>query len=65
MTETHEATHAAPATSNPRKERTALAGFGLLAVATADLLVWAYGRTSARRRRPTPPPPSRWLPARR
>ncbi|MFF7127430.1 MULTISPECIES: COG4705 family protein [unclassified Streptomyces] len=44
VTETHEATHASPATSNPRKERTALAGFGLLAVATAGLLVWAHGQ---------------------
>lgn len=44
VTETHEATHAAPATNNPRKERTALAGFGLLAVATAGLLVWAHGQ---------------------
>ncbi|MFE0329904.1 hypothetical protein ACFW08_24550 [Streptomyces sp. NPDC058960] len=44
VTETHEATHAAPATSNPRRERTALAGFGLLAVATASLLVWAHGQ---------------------
>ncbi|MFF4213701.1 hypothetical protein ACFYZE_31015 [Streptomyces sp. NPDC001796] len=44
VTETHEATHAAQATSNPRKEHTALAGFGLLAVATAGLLVWAHGQ---------------------
>ncbi|ARF53326.1 COG4705 family protein [Streptomyces gilvosporeus] len=44
VTETHEATHAAPATSNPRREHTALAGFGLLAVATAGLLVWAHGQ---------------------
>lgn len=44
VTETHEATHSAPATSNPRKERTALAGFGLLAVATAGLLIWAHGQ---------------------
>ncbi|MGW7525744.1 COG4705 family protein [Streptomyces sp. NPDC054783] len=44
VTETHEATHAAPTTSNPRKERTALAGFGLLAVATAGLLVWAHAQ---------------------
>ncbi|MEV6028888.1 hypothetical protein [Streptomyces sp. NPDC052036] len=44
VTETHEATHAAPATSNPRKERTALAGFGLLAVATVGLLVWAHSQ---------------------
>ncbi|RSO41824.1 hypothetical protein DMH15_12555 [Streptomyces sp. WAC 06725] len=44
VTETLEAAHAAPATSNPRKERTALAGFGLLAVATAGLLVWVHGQ---------------------
>lgn len=44
VTETHEATHQAPATGDPRKERTALAGFGLLAVATVGLLVWAHGR---------------------
>ncbi|MQY34704.1 hypothetical protein SRB17_26740 [Streptomyces sp. RB17] len=44
VTETHEATHAAPATSNPGKERVALAGFGVLAVATAGLLVWAHGQ---------------------
>ncbi|MEV8563878.1 hypothetical protein AB0478_47665 [Streptomyces sp. NPDC051917] len=44
VTETHEATHAAPATSNPHKEHTALAGFGLLAVATAGLLVWAHSQ---------------------
>ncbi|MFF7977068.1 hypothetical protein [Streptomyces sp. NPDC007905] len=44
VTETHEATHSAPATSNPRKERTALAGFALLAVATAGLLVWAHNQ---------------------
>lgn len=44
VTETHEATHAAHTTGNPRKERFALAGFGLLAVATAGLLVWAHGQ---------------------
>ncbi|MFV5998084.1 hypothetical protein ACNPQM_38335 [Streptomyces sp. NPDC056231] len=44
VTETHEATHAAPVTSDPRKERVALAGFGVLAVATAGLLVWAHGQ---------------------
>ncbi|KOT96475.1 hypothetical protein ADK70_09440 [Streptomyces rimosus subsp. pseudoverticillatus] len=44
VTETLEAAHAAPATGNPRKERTALAGFGLLAVATAGLLVWVHGQ---------------------
>lgn len=44
VTETHEATHAAHTTGDPRKERFALAGFGLLAVATAGLLVWAHGQ---------------------
>lgn len=44
VTETHEATHDAAATGDPRKERVALAGFGLLAVATAGLLVWAHGQ---------------------
>ncbi|MET8583598.1 hypothetical protein ABZX39_22410 [Streptomyces collinus] len=44
VTETHEATHSVPATGNPRKERIALAGFGLLAVATAGLLFWAHGQ---------------------
>ncbi|MFE7317835.1 hypothetical protein ACFU7T_32755 [Streptomyces sp. NPDC057555] len=44
VTETREATHSAQATGNPRKERIALAGFGVLAVATAALLVWAHGQ---------------------
>ncbi|MEU9481370.1 hypothetical protein [Streptomyces sp. NPDC048191] len=44
VTETHEATHAAPATRDPRKERVGLAAFGLLAIATAGLLVWAHGQ---------------------
>ncbi|WP_258564918.1 hypothetical protein [Streptomyces sp. WELS2] len=44
VTETHEATHPAQAGGDPRKERVALAGFGLLAVATAGLLVWAHGQ---------------------
>ncbi|MEV0398503.1 hypothetical protein [Actinoallomurus sp. NPDC050550] len=44
VTETYEATHAIQVTSNPRKERIALPGFGLLAVATAALLVWAHGQ---------------------
>ncbi|MGW3313422.1 COG4705 family protein [Streptomyces sp. NPDC001073] len=47
VTETYEAAHAAPpaqATGDPRKERVGLAGFGLLAVATASLLVWANGQ---------------------
>ncbi|MEU8689880.1 hypothetical protein [Streptomyces sp. NPDC048665] len=44
VTETHQATHAAPVTGDPRKERVALAGFGVLAVATAGLLLWAHGQ---------------------
>ncbi|WP_329142496.1 hypothetical protein OIU91_02470 [Streptomyces sp. NBC_01456] len=47
VTETREATHAAPVTGDPRKERTALAGFGLLAVATTGLLIWAHGQPHA------------------
>ncbi|GAA2463214.1 hypothetical protein ACFPFX_30745 [Streptomyces mauvecolor] len=43
VTETYEATHAEQANSNPR-ERLALAGFGLLAVATAALLAWAHSQ---------------------
>ncbi|MEU6370877.1 hypothetical protein ABZ876_35475 [Streptomyces sp. NPDC046931] len=41
VSETYEAAHA---TGDPRRERVALAGFGLLAVATAGLLVWAHGQ---------------------
>ncbi|MEW2491571.1 hypothetical protein [Streptomyces sp. NPDC048411] len=47
VTETYEAAHAAHAahaTGDPRKERVALAGFGLLAVATTGLLVWAHSQ---------------------
>ncbi|MBD0741513.1 hypothetical protein [Streptomyces sp. CBMA152] len=44
VTETYEATHAAQHTGNPRKERIALAGFGVLAVATTALLVWAHAQ---------------------
>ncbi|MFA3842502.1 MULTISPECIES: COG4705 family protein [Streptomyces] len=44
VAETYEAAHAAHATGDPRKERVALAGFGLLAVATAGLLVWAHAQ---------------------
>ncbi|PJM94986.1 COG4705 family protein [Streptomyces sp. CB01373] len=44
VTETYEAAHAARVAGDPRKERVALAGFGLLAVATAALLVWAHGQ---------------------
>ncbi|MFE9551971.1 hypothetical protein ACFYMW_04735 [Streptomyces sp. NPDC006692] len=44
VTETYEATHPADVTSNPRKERIALAGFGVLAVATAALLAWAHAQ---------------------
>ncbi|MFF2898647.1 hypothetical protein [Streptomyces sp. NPDC057966] len=42
VTETCEAAHAEHATGDPRKERVALAGFGLLAVTTTGLLVWAH-----------------------
>ncbi|MEU6658707.1 hypothetical protein [Streptomyces sp. NPDC046821] len=44
VTETYEAAHAAQAAGNPRKERVALAGFGVLAAATAALLIWAHGQ---------------------
>ncbi|MFB7758433.1 hypothetical protein ACFC18_54185, partial [Streptomyces sp. NPDC056121] len=44
VAETYEVAHASDATGDPRKERVALAGFGLLAVATAGLLVWAHGQ---------------------
>ncbi|MFD7018613.1 hypothetical protein [Streptomyces sp. NPDC059928] len=44
VTETHEATHSAQATSNPPRQRIALAGFGVLAVATAALLSWAHAQ---------------------
>ncbi|MER5747583.1 hypothetical protein ABT097_30475 [Streptomyces sp. NPDC002225] len=39
VTEPDEAAHAEHATGYPRKERVALAGFGLLAVATTGLLL--------------------------
>lgn len=44
VTETYEAVHDAHVGSNSGRERVALAGFGLLAVATAGLLVWAHGQ---------------------
>ncbi len=44
VTETYEAAHAEHAGGDPRKERVALVGFGLLAVATTGLLVWAHGQ---------------------
>ncbi|MFB6963440.1 hypothetical protein ACFCYB_42520 [Streptomyces sp. NPDC056309] len=44
VTETYEATHTPQVTANPHRERTALAGFGLLAVATGVLLVWAHSQ---------------------
>ncbi|MFD9632457.1 COG4705 family protein [Streptomyces violascens] len=44
VTETREATHTAQVTSDQPKERIALAGFGLLAVATAALLAWAHAQ---------------------
>lgn len=44
VTETYDATHTPQVTENPRKERVALAGFGLLAVATGALLIWAHSQ---------------------
>ncbi|MFK8905583.1 hypothetical protein [Streptomyces sp. YS-3] len=44
VTETREATHAEQVTSNRRTERIALAGFGVLAVATAALMSWAHAQ---------------------
>ncbi|MGW4519011.1 COG4705 family protein, partial [Streptomyces sp. NPDC004393] len=44
VTETYEATHTPQVTANPHRERIALAGFGLLAVATGVLLVWAHSQ---------------------
>ncbi|WP_317440947.1 hypothetical protein [Streptomyces collinus] len=44
VTETHEATHTPQITADPRRERIALAGFGLLAVATGSLLFWAHSQ---------------------
>ncbi|MFE4698876.1 hypothetical protein ACFRIC_17590 [Streptomyces sp. NPDC056738] len=44
VTETYDATHTPQVTDNPRKERVALAGFGLLAVATGALLIWAHSQ---------------------
>ncbi|MFY4720867.1 hypothetical protein [Streptomyces sp. LaBMicrA B280] len=44
VTETHDATHAPGTAADPRRERVALAGFGLLAVATVALLVWAHNQ---------------------
>ncbi|OIJ63963.1 hypothetical protein [Streptomyces mangrovisoli] len=44
VTETYEASHTPQAIADPRRERVALAGFALLAVATGALLFWAHGR---------------------
>ncbi|MGQ4417531.1 hypothetical protein ACN6LA_003787 [Streptomyces sp. SAS_269] len=44
MTETHEASHTPQITADPGRERIALAGFGLLAVATGSLLFWAHSQ---------------------
>ena len=44
VTETYDATHTPQITANPHRERVALAGFGLLAVATGGLLVWAHSQ---------------------
>ncbi|MFJ9150926.1 hypothetical protein ACIRP7_23355 [Streptomyces sp. NPDC102270] len=42
--ETYEATHDPQTTADLRRERIGLAGFGLLAVATTGLLVWAHSQ---------------------
>lgn len=44
VTGTYETTHTPSAAANPHRERIALAGFGLLAVATGGLLVWAHSQ---------------------
>ncbi|WP_246094341.1 COG4705 family protein [Streptomyces griseofuscus] len=44
VTGTYETTHTPSAAANPRRERIALAGFGLLAVATGGLLAWAHSQ---------------------
>ncbi|MGW0966641.1 COG4705 family protein [Streptomyces sp. NPDC002516] len=44
VTETYDATHTPQVTADPRRERVGLAGFGLLAVVTGALLVWAHGQ---------------------
>ncbi|MFG2970236.1 hypothetical protein ACGFZS_43905 [Streptomyces sp. NPDC048288] len=44
VTETYEATHIPQISADPRRERTALAGFALIAVATGSLLVWAHSQ---------------------
>ncbi|MFD9586221.1 hypothetical protein ACFWBM_16225 [Streptomyces sp. NPDC059980] len=44
VTETHEAADTAHSIGDPRRERVALAGFGLLAIATTSLLVWAHNQ---------------------
>lgn len=42
VAETYELTHDSSVTTDPRKERIALGGFGALAAATVALLVWAH-----------------------
>lgn len=42
--ETYEAARTPRVATNPHRERVALAGFGLLAVATAGLLIWAHSQ---------------------
>ncbi|MFI6254281.1 hypothetical protein [Streptomyces sp. NPDC051016] len=44
VTETYEATHIPQISDDPRRERTALAGFAFIAVATGSLLVWAHSQ---------------------
>jgi uncharacterized membrane-anchored protein len=44
VTETYEAVHTPQVTTDPRRESLGVAGFGLLGMATAVLLVWAHSR---------------------
>ncbi|ROO87562.1 putative membrane-anchored protein [Actinocorallia herbida] len=44
VTETDAAAHTSHTPTGPRRERVGLVGCGVLAVATAGLLVWAHGR---------------------
>ncbi|MFF0087795.1 hypothetical protein ACFYR1_50565 [Streptomyces canus] len=44
VTETYDATHTPQITADPRRENIGLACFGLLAVATGALLIWAHNQ---------------------
>lgn len=44
VTETYEATHEPAVTTNPTRERFGLAGFGVVAVIAAGVLIWAHNQ---------------------